>query len=118
MGRLREFAKENSLYVKLGDGESYEGIYFGFRESSYKGKPLIEYKLDDKILSSSAGYLAECMDQIPLKTKIKITRNGLAMQTTYRVFVDDKEIRPPSHELPPETKPEMNSSKGWDDEES
>ena len=85
MGDLADWAKENSPFIKLADGESVTGIYNGFNKSSYMGKPLIEYQIDKKVLSSGSGKLASLMDKVSKGTEITITRHGNGTETTYTV---------------------------------
>lgn len=92
MGKLNEWAKEQSPYIKIGKNESCEGIYGGYRESSYKGTPLIEYKIGEKFLSSGSARLAKKMDAVKVGSSLKITKRGEGYETEYEVFVDGKEL--------------------------
>ena len=86
MGELSKWAKENSKFLKLVDGESYEGVYKGYKEgTNMNGDPTIIYKIDDKELKSSSTKLAEEIDKIAVETKIKITRTGEGLQTKWMV---------------------------------
>lgn len=97
MGDLAQWAKDNSPFIKLSDGESVTGIFNGYEKSKYRGKPLIEYNIGGKILSSSSGRLANCIDSINQGDEIKITRFGEGMQTTYEVEMI-KSIKPTDEE--------------------
>lgn len=91
MGKLTDFAKRNSPFIKLNDGESIEAVYKGFKESSYMGKETVVYLLDNKMLTSSSGKLALLMDNVTKETKVKITKHGTGMNTTYSVEVEGKD---------------------------
>ena len=92
MGELKDWAKANSPFIKLADGESVTGIYGGFQKGSYAGKPLIEYKIGEKVLSSSSGKLANIMDEISVGEEMTITRKGTGMNTTYEVKKSDDQV--------------------------
>lgn len=111
MGALSKWAKDNSPFLKLEEGESVTGPYGGFKESSYLGKALIEYTIGDKILSSSSGKLAMRMDNIKVGDEIKIIRFGAGMNTNYEVEVVGKA------ETPVEAQPQSaaEQEKAWDD---
>ena len=87
MGELKEWAKSNSPFVKLDDGESLSGVYQGFKKNNFRGSEIIEYKIGEKLLSSSSGKLAMRMDGIEAGTEIKLTRFGLGFETNYEVEI-------------------------------
>ena len=88
VGNLTKWAKENAKFLKLTDGESYEGIYKGYKEgTNMNGDPTIIYKIDDKELKSSSTKLASEMDVIAEGSKIKISRTGEGLQTKWTVEV-------------------------------
>ncbi len=86
VGDLGNWAKKNSKFLKLADGESYEGVYKGYKEgTNMNGDPTIIYKIDDKELKSSSAKLAVSFDVIPLETKIKLSRAGEGLKTIWTV---------------------------------
>jgi hypothetical protein len=87
MGKLGDWAKDQSPYIKLEDGESFIGIYRGYKESNYKGTPLIEYSIGEKKISSGSAKLAKRMDNVPEGTKIKIIRFGEGYDTNYEIEI-------------------------------
>lgn len=90
MGELKKWASENSRFIKLSDGESFEGTFEGFAKSKYMGKEIIEYSLSGKTLSSSSGRLALVFDSIKPGTKVKVTRTGEGLKTFYDVEIAGK----------------------------
>ena len=114
MGKLKDFAKRNSPFIKLGDGESIEAVYNGYKESNYMGKETVVYILGTKQLSSTSGKLALLMDEINEGTTIRISRHGLGMDTTYSVKVKDVDGK---YQLVGIKEPELTPSEetAWDD---
>lgn len=89
MGSLSEWANKNSQWIKLNDGDSYSGIYGGFKIGDYKGNEVIEYKINDKILSSTSKQLAVKMDRVPLGATMTIIRFGTGPDTKYSIKVEE-----------------------------
>ena len=86
MDSLKDWAKQNGKFVKIKDGESFEGIYTGFKEGvNMNGEPAIIYKFEGKEFKSSSAKLAETFFEIPLNTKVKISRTGEGLQTKWEV---------------------------------
>ena len=92
MGELSNYAKRNSQFVKLEDGNSIEATYLGFKvgASSFDpDKETVSYKLEAeygvKILQSGAIGLARLFDKVEEGAQVKITRTGKGNQTKYIV---------------------------------
>ncbi len=96
MGKLGDFAKRNSQYISLDDGESVEAMFKSaiVTPNPYDAeKEVVNYKFDTewgvKTLRSGACGLARIFDNIQPNTKIKLTRAGLGNKTSYKV---EKEV--------------------------
>lgn len=87
MGELKDWADSNSKFIKLNSGDSVTGKYEGHQMGSYKGTPLVEYKIDGKVLSSGSSKLATRMDSVTEGAKVKITRFGEGYDTNYEVEI-------------------------------
>lgn len=86
MGELGKWSKENSKFIKIGDGETFEGIYQGYKEGvNMNGDPAIVYKFDGKELKSSSAKLASYFDNIAIGTRVRIARTGSGLQTKWEV---------------------------------
>lgn len=86
MGDLSNWSKENSKFIKIKSGESFEGVYEGYKEGvNMNGEPAIIYKFDGKEFKSSSAKLAESFDKIAKGTKVKISREGEGLQTKWEV---------------------------------
>lgn len=110
MGDLKEWVKKNSPYIKLEEGDSFTGIYKGYKESAYRGSPLIEYAIDDKVLGSSSNKLAMRMDGIKPGAKIKIIRFGTGPETNYEV-----EVLSDAQKTEWEKEDETQQKEAWDE---
>lgn len=85
---LKKWAKDNSKFIKLESGESFEGEYEGHKEAlNMNQEPTIQYKIEGKTFNSSSGALAMTMSDIKIGTKVRITKFGAGMQTKYQVEV-------------------------------
>jgi len=88
MGELASWSKENAKYIKIENGESYEGIYNGYKQGvNMNGDPAIIYNLDDKEFKSSSTVLAETMDSIATGSKVRLSRIGEGKNTRWTVTV-------------------------------
>jgi len=86
VGKLAEWSKENSKFIKIADGESYEGEYQGYSiGTNMNGDPAIIYKLDGKELKSSSAKLASMFDKLDIGTRVKISRSGEGLQTKWKL---------------------------------
>jgi len=80
----------------LGDGESVEGTYEGYKISANNFDPEKErvvYKLtvegQTKYFQSAAASVARFFDLLPVGSSVKITRAGLKMDTKYTCVSPD-----------------------------
>ena len=84
---LKDWAKDNAKFIKIENGESYEGVYQGYKEgTNMNGDPAVIYKLDGKEFKSSSTALAEIFSEIDEGTKVKISRTGDGLQTRWSVI--------------------------------
>ena len=90
MSELSDYAKRNSQFVKLEDGESLEAIYRGFKVGANPFDPekeVVSYRLETeygtKTLRSAATALARLFDKVQEGSEVKITRSGTGNQTKY-----------------------------------
>jgi len=83
---LKNWSKENAKYIKIKDGESYEGIYKGCKPGvNMNGDPAVVYNFDGKEFKSSSTVLADIFAGIPEETKVKVSRIGDGLQTRWTV---------------------------------
>lgn len=92
---LKQWAKENSKFLKLEDGESVDLKYMGYVMSLNKdGDEIPAFKFQTKegkikILQSRSGNLCAKFDETEGEFKkgdtVTLTRKGLGQQTTYDV---------------------------------
>lgn len=94
MGKLSDWATEQSPFIKLQDGESVEGVYKGFKfvddpfnPDKQRVRYLIEVNGAVKHWETSSGIVAKRFDEINKETRVKITRFGEAFNTKYQVEV-------------------------------
>lgn len=92
MAELGNFAKRNSMFISLDDGESIEAVYKGFKiaVNPYDDtKEIVNYKLETefgiKTFRSGACALARLFEKIQPDTKIKVTRHGTGNKTSYDI---------------------------------
>ena len=98
MGALNEFAKKNSKYIKLKDGESFSGKFLGYKfGEDMNGNETVIYNFkegegNEKKLQSSGQTLASFFDEVDgpghPEGVYKITRSGEGRETRYRVSAD------------------------------
>lgn len=99
MGTLKQWAKENSNFIKLDDGESFEGIYQGYVfavNQNGQETPCYKFKTTDgkqKMLQSQNKALCDAFDEesgtFKKNDSVKITRRGLDKNTRYEVEPGD-----------------------------
>ena len=99
MKSFKDFAKSKSAFVSVKDGESYTGIYQGYKfiEKDVKGetKEYARYLLEDlqdnvvRNLDSQSGSLATQMDKIPKGSLVKISKTGEGFDTKWKVESPD-----------------------------
>lgn len=93
MGELKDFANKISKYLMLGDKESVEVIFQGFKfgENPYNTEEkTVFYSFGisqdgenvTKILKSRAQRTMRDLDPIPIGSKVKITRYGTGPRDT------------------------------------
>lgn len=97
MGKLADWAKENSQFLKIQDGESVEVV---FKKSEFilsvfdKDKQTVRYTFEtgygEKNWDTSAGYVALFFDEVKAGQKVKITREGEGTKTKYKLSKLDK----------------------------
>lgn len=87
MGDLTKYL--GGKFIKLGNGESFIGIYKGYELKEFKGKPTVEYKFDvdgkEKVLTTSSFDFGSDMESVACEEKIRVTRHGLQMETKYAI---------------------------------
>jgi len=99
---LDQYSKEKSTFVGIKPGESYTGIYKGYKfiekDSFGETKEYARYLLEDledkkvRNLDSMSGALAERMGEVEVGKKITISRTGKGMDTKYKVVVDGEPV--------------------------
>lgn len=83
---LKDWSKENAKYIKIKSGESYEGVYQGYKEGvNMNGDPAIIYNFDGKEFKSSSTKLSDIFADIAEGTKVRISRQGEGLQTKWMV---------------------------------
>ncbi len=90
MGELANWAKSQSQFIKILDGETIEATYKGATKtiSTFDNKSsTICYNFDDKLFNSASKKLAEVFDDIPVGSRVRVTRIGIAQGTRYEVEV-------------------------------
>ena len=94
MGDLKTWARENSPFIRLNDGDSETGIYKGWKEvaDAYNpGKVKIRYSIEigGKIKTFDNGSSAVAMqfDTAKEGDLVKITAHGTDMRKRYTVDV-------------------------------
>ena len=92
MTELGDFAKRNSQFITLADGESVEAVYKDYviaPNSFDPEKETVNYKLETeygtKTFRSGACGLARLFEKIKKGSKVKITRNGTGNKTSYQI---------------------------------
>lgn len=102
MGKLKDWADDNSTFIKLADGESFEGEYQGYAFALFKGKkvPCYEFliKGKEKSLTTSSYVLAAAFDEeqgtYKKGDKVVITRKGVDTETSYSIMGADIQLLP------------------------
>src|SRR3990167_6957107 len=89
---IDKFIFDNSLFLNLQDGESFEGIYKGYEivPSTFDpDKEVLAYNFEvdgvEKPFKSGSLKLARQMKEIEEGTTVKISREGSGSKTTYTV---------------------------------
>ena len=94
MGDLKTWARENSPFIRLNDGDSETGIYKGWvkmQDTYNPGKEKIRYsiEIDGKVKTFDNGSVSVAMqfDDAKEGDLIKITAHGTDMRKRYTVDV-------------------------------
>ena len=91
MGKLAEYAKNASQFVKLADGESIEVVFKAFKIVPNKfdtEKDTVRYYFlvdggKEKEWENGAAYVADFFDGVKEGEPVKITRTGEGNKTKY-----------------------------------
>lgn len=108
MKNLNDFVRDNSKFLRLEDGESFEGFYLTFKVTGSKYDPEKEtviYKLryeDGKevYFQTASVAVAKTFGKLKGGEKIKIKRKGAGTNTQYLISSPDLQISP--EELEPD----------------
>ena len=103
MGELSDFAKKNSKFIKITDGESFTGVYQGYMMTLDKQgvkKPTYEFLIDGQVkyFTSASGFLANEFDSEKGKYKkgqrVKIVRIGNPPSVLYQteLIINDSDL--------------------------
>lgn len=94
MGQLNEWAKQNSRFFKIEDGETVRVVYEGFKvgKSSFDDeRDVISYTIKTsegrKVWNSSSPKVASFFDKIKPGQTVSVTRNGSGRNTNYQLSV-------------------------------
>ena len=95
---INSFIEENVKFLKLEDGQVFEGYYIGNKviPNRFKeGEQTVEYKvatLKGKRITWTNGTLgvARRFTEVDPGERIKITRNGLGAKTNYTILAGEK----------------------------
>lgn len=92
MGKLKNWAREKSQFLRMDDGEKIYALYKGykvvksrFEEEEETVKYLLEVDGIEKILESRAIGTALAFDKIKEGSWVTITRQGVGNQTKYLI---------------------------------
>ena len=102
MKTLDDFIKENSKFLKLEDGGSYEGYYKGFKVVPNKYDPdkeQVVYKLEDKegrgiYFQTASVAVAKAFNKLGKGGFFKITRHGVGTSTSYEISIPEDFSKP------------------------
>ena len=99
MEKLSDFAKKQSPFLIIADGESVEGIFESYEivPSTFDpSRRVVQYTLivndEKKFFKSSAGGVAMAFEKAGEGAIVKITRSGEGRETRYKVEVVGPEI--------------------------
>lgn len=97
MGRLADWAKKNSRFLKIPDGGSATVVYKKsepipsvFDADKETVRYTFETEYGEKNWDTSAGYVAFFFDELKAGQKVKITREGVGTKTKYTLSKLDK----------------------------
>ena len=97
---LHDYVKDNSKFLRLDNGESFEGTYVGFKVTGSRfdpGKETVVYKVkyDDgkEVFFQTASIaVAKLFSKFRGGEKIRITRTGSGTNTKYKISSPDIQI--------------------------
>lgn len=97
MGKLNDFAKENSRFFKISDGETIEAVFEGFtigKSSFDPERNVVSYSLKTdegkKIWNSSSPRVASFFDKANPGQTVSIHRTGEGTNTKYDLAIVEK----------------------------
>jgi len=97
MGKLSDFAKENSRFFKISDGETIEVVFEGFtfgKSSFDPERNVVSYSLKTdegkKIWNSSSPRVASFFDKISPGQTVRLHRAGEGTNTKYDLAIVEK----------------------------
>lgn len=93
MGKLSDYAKNASKFLKLKDGESMEVVFKAFKIVPNKfdtEKETVKYIFltdggQEKEWENGAGYVADFFDGVKEGEPVRITRDGEGTKTKYKL---------------------------------
>ncbi len=98
MGKLNDFAKENSRFFKISDGESIEVVFESFtvgKSSFDPEREVVSYSLKTdegkKIWNSSSPRVASFFDKVSPGQTVRIHRTGEGTNTKYDLAIVEKD---------------------------
>lgn len=108
MKTLNDFVKDNSKFLRLDDGEIFEGFYMAYKITSSQFDPekeTVVYKLryedgKDVYFQTASVAVAKILGKLKGGEKIKIKRDGSGTKTKYHISSPDIQIAP--EELEPD----------------
>ena len=104
MKSLKDFAKENSKYIKLKNGDSLDLIYHGYTIAASEEDPekevvIYQVKYADDVngktffWKTSSVYVAAQLDSFEKGQIFKVKRTGDAKQTRYEITTPNNTIQ-------------------------
>lgn len=109
MGQLNKWAKDNSRFFKIEDGETAQVVFEGFKigKSSFNPeRDVVSYTLKTsegrKIWNSSSSKVAEFFDKAKPGQTISVHRTGEGTNTKYELSVVEKSDSDDDHPAEPE----------------
>lgn len=94
MGKLNQWAKENSRFFKIADGETVTVVFEGYKigKSSFDPeRDVVAYTLKTaegrKVWNTSSSNVAEFFDKVKPSQTVSITRDGIGRNTKYQLSV-------------------------------
>ena len=93
MKTLNDFVKENSKFLKLGDGETFSGTYVSYKVTASKFDPdkeTVVYKLkhlegSEVFFQTASIVVAHTLSAFKGGEAVTITRKGVGSKTSYEI---------------------------------